>query len=185
MSMKANPGGRLPVDQESREAPNPEGGGDLQTRLLELYASARPALLSYIRQMVRSAAEAEDIVQSAFLKTFDQAAGQRIDNLRGWIYRVAHNLAIDALRRKAFHEQVVSEWVYTKPGETSTSAEQASINRQTVEQALQRLNERERACLLLRADGLSYCEIGEVLEISAKSVSVYLARAVKKVRNKP
>lgn len=183
--MKTDLSRRLPVNEESREPQNVEGGGDLQARLLELYASARPALLSYIRQMVRSAAEAEDIVQSAFLKTFDEAAGQQIDNLRGWMYRVSHNLAIDALRRKAFHEQAVSEWVYTMPGATSTSAEQASINRQTVENALQRLNERERACLLLRADGLSYSEIGAVLEISAKSVSVYLARAVKKVRDKP
>jgi RNA polymerase sigma-70 factor (ECF subfamily) len=185
MTVKANQGGRLPVNQESREARNVEDRGDLQARLLELYANARPALLSYIRQMVRSGAEAEDIVQSAFLKTFDQAAEQRIDNLRGWIYRVAHNLAIDALRRKTVHDQAVSEWVYTKTAPTSISAEQASINRQTVELALQGLNERERHCLLLRADGLSYSEIGEVLEISAKSVSVYLARAVKKVRNRP
>jgi DNA-directed RNA polymerase specialized sigma24 family protein len=36
---------------------------------------------------------------------------------------------------------------------------------------------------LLRAEGLSYAEIGQVLEISAKSVSVYLARGVKKVRS--
>jgi len=185
MTVKANQGGRLPANQESREARNVKDGGDLQARLLELYASARPALLSYIRQMVRSAAEAEDIVQSAFLKTFDQGAEQRIDNLRGWIYRVAHNLAIDALRRKTVHDQAVSEWVYTKTEQSSISAEQSSINRQTVERALQGLNERERDCLLLRAEGLSYSEIGEILEISAKSVSVYLARAVKKVRNKP
>jgi RNA polymerase sigma factor (sigma-70 family) len=69
--------------------------------------------------------------------------------------------------------------------ETPTSAEQASINHQTVERALRCLNEREKACLLLRAEGLSYSEIGEVLEISAKAVSVYLARAVRKVGNKP
>jgi RNA polymerase sigma factor (sigma-70 family) len=77
----------------------------------------------------------------------------------------------------------VSEWVYTKPAETSPSAEQSSINRQTVERALSLLNDRERSCLLLRAEGLSYAEIGQVLEISAKSVSVYLARGVKKVRS--
>jgi RNA polymerase sigma-70 factor, ECF subfamily len=180
--MKEKLGGRLFPQQESQEVPPEEK--ELQARLLELYASARPALANYIRQMVRSAAEAEDIVQSAFLKTFDQAADRRIDNLRGWLYRVAHNLAIDSLRRRAFHEDAVSEWVHTKPKVTSTSAEQSSINRQAVELALQLLNERERACLLLRADGLSYAEIGETLDISAKSVSVYLTRALKKVRNR-
>jgi RNA polymerase sigma-70 factor, ECF subfamily len=185
MSMKENPSVRVPAKQDSRDAQNGESGVDLQSRLLELYANIRPALLSYIRQIVHSSAEAEDIVQTAFLKTFDQASDRGIENLRGWIYRVAHNLAIDSLRRNSFHEQAVSEWLYTKPVETPTSAEQASINRQTVERALRCLNERERACLLLRAEGLSYSEIGEVLEISAKAVSVYLARAVRKVGNKP
>ena len=108
---------------------------------------------------------------------------EQIDNLRAWLYRVAHNLAIDALRRRKLQENAVSEWVYTKPSETSPSAEQSSINRQAVERALSLLNDRERSCLLLRAEGLSYAEIGQVLEISAKSVSVYLARGVKKVRS--
>jgi RNA polymerase sigma-70 factor, ECF subfamily len=171
------------VDQQPVQAGHVEVEKDLRARLLELYASSRPALLSYIRQLVRSTAEAEDIVQSAFLKTFDLAREQQIDNLRAWLYRVAHNLAIDALRRRKLQEQAVSEWVYTKPAETSPSVEQSSINRQTVERALSLLNDRERSCLLLRAEGLSYAEIGQVLEISAKSVSVYLTRGVKKMRS--
>jgi RNA polymerase sigma factor (sigma-70 family) len=51
---------------------------------------------------------------------------------------------------------------------------------QEIEQALGLLAERERHCLMLRAEGLSYQEIGDVLEISAKSVSVYLARGLRK-----
>ena len=181
--MKPGPGGKSAVNQDLRDARIVDEALDLPARLLQLYKSARPALLHYVRQMVRSAPEAEDIVQSAFLKTFDQAEGQRIDNLQAWLYRVAHNLAIDAMRRKVFHDQAVAEWVHTRDQDAAPSAEQASISRQTVERALGSLNERERACLLLRAEGFSYSEIGEVLQISAKSVSVYLARATKKVRS--
>jgi RNA polymerase sigma factor (sigma-70 family) len=181
--MKPGFGGRSAANQDLRDARIVDEAPDLQARLLQLYKSARPALLNYVRQMVRSEPEAEDIVQSAFLKTFDQASAQQIDNLQAWLYRVAHNLAVDTMRRKAFHDQAVAEWAHSREHVVTPSAEQTSISRQNVQRALQNLNERERACLLLRADGFSYSEIGDVLQISTKSVSVYLARATKKVRD--
>ena len=58
------------------------------------------------------------------------------------------------------------------------------IRRQQVRQVLGGLNERERRCLMLRAEGLSYKEIGDVLEMSAKSVSVYLTRGLKKIEGR-
>jgi RNA polymerase sigma-70 factor, ECF subfamily len=181
--MKPGPGGKHAANNNLRDARIVDESPDLSARLIQLYKEARPALLNYVRQMVRSEPEAEDIVQSAFLKTYDQASGQRIDNVQAWLYRVAHNLAIDAMRRRVFHEQAVAEWVHSKDRDVAPSAEDASISRQIIARALDSLNERERACLLLRADGFSYSEIGEILEISAKSVSVYLVRATKKVRS--
>lgn len=180
--MKPGSGEQSAANQDLRDARMVDETADLPARVLQLYKSARPALLNYIRHIVRSEAEAEDIVQSAFLRTYDQAASQRVDNLQAWLYRVAHNLAIDSLRRKGFHDQAVAEWAHRQDESRVPSAEQASISRQGVERALRNLNERERACLLLRAEGFSYSEIGEMLQISAKSVSVYLVRATKKVR---
>ena len=65
------------------------------------------------------------------------------------------------------------------------SAEDDLIQRQRIALSLKALNERERHCLMLRAEGLSYMEIGDVLGVSEKSVSVYLSRGLKKfeVRN--
>lgn len=176
-------GDKLPPPQNATEDGGALSADGLQEKLVALYGKLRPALLNYVRQMVRSLADAEDIVQTAFLKTFDQAQFNRIENLRSWIYRVAHNLAIDSIRRASIHEQAVSEWVHRNRLKTAITAEQASINQQAVERALSSLNERERACLLLRAEGFRYEEIAEVLGTSSKSVSVYLARAAKKVRN--
>ena len=55
-----------------------------------------------------------------------------------------------------------------------------NIRKQRIAMSLGNLNERERHCLLLRAEGLSYKEIADVVGISAKAVSVYLARGLKK-----
>ena len=68
--------------------------------------------------------------------------------------------------------------------ESVESAEDAFVRREQIETALQMLNERERHSLLLRAEGLSYQEIADILEISVKSVSVYLARGLKKFESK-
>ena len=58
------------------------------------------------------------------------------------------------------------------------------IQRQRIAQSLEGLNPRERNCLVLRAEGLSYREISAVLAISEKAVSVYLARGLKKLEGR-
>ena len=156
----------------------------LEEVVVEAYVSVRPALLSYLYHIVGSTGEAEDVVQITFLKLFDQLLkNTEILELRGWLYKVAHNLAIDSLRRQGREESASTEWLdgLTAAGD---SAEDRMIRRQQVRQILVGLNERERRCLMLRAEGLSYKEIGDVLEISAKSVSVYLTRGLKKIEGR-
>jgi RNA polymerase sigma-70 factor (ECF subfamily) len=132
--------------------------------------------------MVGTTGEAEDLVQIAFLKLFDQLKrSAEIQNLRSWLYRVVHNLAIDQVRRKGIHESAVAEWLSQRAlADNPRSAEHDLIQRQRIARSLTALNERERHCLTLRAEGLSYQEIADVLAISAKAVSVYLARGLKK-----
>jgi len=159
----------------------------LDETIIELYATMRVPLLSYAYQVVGSTGEAEDLVQVAFLRLFDQLRHRTpIQNLRSWLYRVVHNLAIDHLRRQGKEDSAVTEWLTHRTLETvPNSAEDDLIQRQRIAGSLELLNLREKRCLMLRAEGLSYKEIGDVLSISAKAVSVYLARGLKKfeVRN--
>ncbi len=150
--------------------------------LVELYAAMRSALVSYAYQFVGSTGEAEDLVQVAFLKYHDQLQrSAAIENHRSWLYRVVHNLAIDLLRRRERQESATTVWLQMRERDDRTvSSEEGMIRRQRIARSLSSLNERERYCLLLRAEGLSYAEIGEIVGISAKAVSVYLARGLKK-----
>jgi RNA polymerase sigma-70 factor (ECF subfamily) len=153
----------------------------LEQVVVELYATLRNPLLSYAYQVACCSGDAEDLVQIAFLKLYDQLRGRApIENVRSWLYRVVHNAAIDQLRHKGKQESLVTEWLQENCA-PSLSAEEDLILRQRVAHSLSLLNERERHCLLLRADGLSYKEISEVLSISAKAVSVYLVRGLKKI----
>lgn len=158
----------------------------LEETVVELYASLRPSLLGYAYQMLGSAGDSEDLVQIAFLRLFDHLQKESaIQNLRSWLYRVVHNLAIDHIRRRGIHELAVASWLSERSLTGNTrSTEDDLIQQQRIEQSLGILNERERHCLMLRAEGLSYQEIGEILGISDKAVSVYLARGLKKFENR-
>lgn len=62
----------------------------------------RPRLHRYCARMVGSALDGEDIVQDALLRALETALPDRpIDNPEGWLLRIAHNLALDWLRRRA------------------------------------------------------------------------------------
>ncbi len=158
---------------------------ELEETLVELYASMRPSLIGYAYQVVGSTGDSEDLVQVAFLKLFDHLKrNAKILNVRSWLYRVVHNLAIDHIRRRGAHDSAVAGWVAERTmAERTTSAENELIQQQKVADCMALLNDRERQCLTLRAEGLSYQEVGEVLGISHKSVSVYLVRGLKKVRS--
>lgn len=146
-----------------------------------LYETLRPSLLSYAYYLIGSTRDAEDLVQIAFLQLFDQLSCRSdIKNPRGWIFRAVHSLAINNASHSARRESLIREWFADATEVDRDTAEEQVMKQQEIERALGLLGEKERHCLLLRAEGLSYQEIAEVLEISAKSVSVYLARGLKK-----
>jgi RNA polymerase sigma-70 factor, ECF subfamily len=157
---------------------------ELEETLVELYATMRTSLIGYAYQVVGSTGDSEDLVQVAFLKLFDHLKREsKILNVRSWLYRVVHNLAIDHVRRRGVHESAVAGWMAERTlSDKPTSAENELIQQQRVAGYMSLLNDRERECLTLRAEGLSYQEVGEVLGISHKAVSVYLVRGLKKVR---
>ena len=55
--------------------------------------------------MIGSVVEAEDVVQEALAKAYAALPSTSVANMRGWLFRIAHNKAVDYLRR-ARHEQL-------------------------------------------------------------------------------
>ena len=63
-------------------------------------ANVRPQLLRYCARMTGSAVDGEDIVQEALAKVYFRLPQLgHVENLRAWLFRVAHNKALDYLRR--------------------------------------------------------------------------------------
>ncbi|PYX87030.1 MAG: hypothetical protein DMG68_13200 [Acidobacteria bacterium] len=74
----------------------------LEESVVELYAAMRPALVGYAYQVLGSSGDAEDLVQIAFLKLFNQFSRQaEIQNLRSWLYRLTRCAGRASMTRRS------------------------------------------------------------------------------------
>ena len=157
---------------------------ELQEEITGLFDELRVRLFRYMICCGLSAADAEEIVQEAFLLLFRHLRqGKSGHNLRGWLFRVTHNLALKRRTQNGKRR----DWPALDTAELEIPADQspnpeeqaAFYQHQLLLLAVLRsLPEQDQRCLRLRAEGLRYREIAEILGISLGSVSASLARSL-------
>lgn len=155
-----------------------------RTGLDGLFRSHRGDVRSYMARILRDADLAEDLTQDAFLRIFATVqAGGRPENLRGYLYRVARNIAVDHLRlQKRRRTGTGPDGVMAAIPDPHPGAERALIDRERLRvfvQALTALPDRtQRIFILHRLDGLSYRDVAHRMDLSESSVQKHLARAL-------
>jgi RNA polymerase sigma-70 factor (ECF subfamily) len=157
---------------------------EAETEVIELFDEYRSRLLRYVLSMGLTAAHGEETVQEVFLALFRHLRLARPkDNLRGWIFRVAHNLALKTRAneqtrpdRVEFDEATAAMQVDTEPNPEQQLA--SGQRRARLMATVRALPERDQHCLHLRAEGLRYREIAEILEMSLGAVSISLSRSL-------
>jgi RNA polymerase sigma-70 factor, ECF subfamily len=156
----------------------------IEQEVMELFEEFHNPLLRYSLSLGLSIHDAEEVIQEVFLALFRHLhLGRSRKNLRGWLFRVAHNLALkqrianhESIQRTAEDASVAEEHVDPAPGpEERMSAAQRHYRLQAVVQALP---ENDQQCLRLRAEGLRYREIASVLGMSLGAVSISLTRSL-------
>jgi RNA polymerase sigma-70 factor (ECF subfamily) len=84
----------------------PNNPADLET----VQTALRPALHRYCARMVGSVVDGEDVVQEAMLKAYlAWPSIDKIDNPEGWLFRIAHNAALDFMRRRLRMPELLTE----------------------------------------------------------------------------
>jgi len=146
-----------------------------------VYDVMAPLLLRYGTAMTRNSELARDGLQETFLRYLvARSEGIRIENPRGWLFRVLHNCLVDRIDRAAILESIPLEGLnLPDPAADRPELEADQLSRSLAD----RLSARELQCLLLRAEGLSYEEIGAGLAIRPGTVGAFLHRAVKKAKS--
>ncbi len=157
-----------------------EGDRDAQRQLYDLTSQKIHRLML---RMTRSADDAFDLTQEAYMRAFtqiDQFDGR--SSLGTWLYRIAVNQALQFLRRAKLGRQKMQIVRERHVPETGLDARDTRLD---VRAALETLEADERAILLLRYhEGLSYQEIADVLGCAEGTVASRLSRGRQKLKNR-
>jgi len=156
------------------------GDKDAFGLLVERYEAK---LLRYGRKFLPTPEHIEDIVQDIFLSAYQNIQSyQTSQPFSSWIYRVAHNAFVNALRKHSNSrllffdlDTLVSHSVYEDPREME---EEYAENKKLVERGLEKLDVKYREVLVLHYfEELGYKEIADVLGVPQGTVGVRLRRA--------
>jgi len=144
-------------------------------------------LLRYTARLLRNATLAQDVVQTVFIKLFRdwQPRQEAGESLKPWLFRVAHNEAVDLIRgeerRRRLHERGAAE-DEIRNGGLHAGPEPDDDRRTLVLSCLGALCPDERQVILLRLQqNMSYDEIAAVVGRPRGTVGALLHTAVKKL----
>jgi RNA polymerase sigma-70 factor (ECF subfamily) len=166
------------------------GDGEAFRRLIERHQGRVYGLLL---RMVRQPALAEDLAQETLIKAYRAIATfDRSRKFSSWLFKIAHNTAIDHLRRKRpptvpleSDEEDRADPLALLAAPESGSPEARARSRdlaEALEEALLALRPDYREAVLLRfQQGLPYDEIAEILELPLGTVKTHLHRARKQM----
>ena len=150
-------------------------------QFLALVADIRPGLHRYCARMTGSLADGEDVVQDTLARAYYQVAELKtLPPLRPWLFRIAHNLAIDHLRRSAYRASEPLDEAIDIADDDRREPDQLLARSQAVGLAIGSflsLAPAQRACVILK-DVLDHSldEIADQLQLSVPAVKAALHR---------
>lgn len=161
-----------------------EGQMSLEEQVARSFERWRDPIYRYLMGAGAAPNEAEDITQEAFFRLFRTLlSGQNVQNVRHWLFRVAHNLLVDRSRQVeplSTTLPMIAQEAEERPDPRPTPDEilMDSERSAQVHRAFKTLTAMQRNCLNLRTEGFRHREIAEILGLSMPSVADALRRAI-------
>lgn len=148
-----------------------------------IYREHSAVLFRYVVRLTGDAELAADVVHDTFIKLSEMPP--RSPNPRNWLYRVATNLVRERRRTAGRRLRLVQGGAERLPHGDAPVPPDVLLEqreaRDAVRAALAELPERDRAVLLMRADGMAYHEIAQAIGTTTQSVGTILMRAMRKL----
>jgi RNA polymerase sigma-70 factor, ECF subfamily len=157
---------------------------EIEREVMDLYEQFRDSLFRYALSLGIPFHDAEEVIQEVFLSLFRHLQlGRSRANLRGWLFRVTHNLGLKQRHvNQRSDAKTTSDWtIANEQLDPSPDAEEELLSAQRRRRLLavvHALPEADQCCLKLRAEGLRYREIAAVLGMSLGAVSTSLTQSL-------
>jgi len=153
--------------------------------LAEIYDLYAGPMYGYLYRLLGDAATAEDLTGELFLRLLEalrRGKGPE-DRLKGWLYRGAHNLAMDTFRRQKKAPAVaLTEELVAEEGQPSDTAENKQ-DEQHLRASIQRLTTDQQQVIMLRfAEDLSVTDVARLMDKSEGAIKTMQHRAIGRLR---
>jgi len=143
-------------------------------------------IFNFVKMMVKSREEAEDLTQEALIKAYNSIGKlQSTSSFKSWLFRIANNTVLDSIRRRRIEiadveESLKETYVDSATPESGILAEKRT---EAVKWALGRLKEEQmRILVLCDLEGLSYREIADALNVPFGTVQSRIFYARRKLK---
>jgi len=151
-----------------------------------VYEKYAGKLYSFTLNYLKSTSETEELVQSVFLKVWENHKTIRIESsFKSWLFTIAYNEICNTFRRRSHLKKFIEEQLienFQTSGETEELIEYNSLLEQ-VNKIIAKLPERQRTIFLKsRQDGKSNKEIANELGLSSGTVDNYISESLKFIR---
>ena len=138
-------------------------------------------LARIIARVVRDHARAEELAVEVCLKWSEIRKGQ-VEDAERWLYRAAVRAGLNELRRQARASRYERLFTLFRKSPTPEELLAANQEHEHVRRLLAAMPARQAELLLLRAEGLSYGELAQALNLNPASVGTLLSRAQQSFR---
>jgi len=150
-----------------------------------LYTIYVERIYRYVFYQVKDKMTAEDITEEVFIKAWraiDSCKG-RGETFSSWLYRIAHNCTIDALRSR--QKRLARETEVTADVSYSKQEAEVRLKRQELLEAVARLPQNQKQVIILKfIEGLDNQEIGQVMNKNQGAIRVLQMRALAALRQR-
>jgi RNA polymerase sigma-70 factor (ECF subfamily) len=151
------------------------------------YHEFADSIFRYLYYRVFDRDLARDLTQETFYRVWDYLAGGRnVDNMKAFLYRTAHNIAVNAIRSRrpsASLEHLQDTVGFDAEDEQVSRSAEAEREVREVVESFSILKDKDAELMRLRfVDGLSVQEISSITKVSENSISVKIHRLVQKLR---
>ena len=148
-----------------------------------LLVAIRPKLHRYCARMVGSVIDGEDVLQDAMIKAVQSfASAGPLVNPEGWLFRIAHNTAVDFLRRRRRQDGVRSDEEPDMMGDPADAIASREIARTSLRTFMRLPLAQRSSVILMDVLGCSLQELCEVMDSSLPAVKAALHRGRARLR---
>lgn len=157
-----------------------------EAKVASLYEEYYDKIAHYVFVHTGSRTEAEDLAGEVFVKALESAGSYRERGIpmQAWLFRIAHNLVVDHLRKAAKRKTVPLDTVPIETETNPVTVAEKNLEFERVTRVMDKLTPGQREVLRLRFfSGLTSEEVGSVLRKNSGAVREMQRAAIEKLRN--